>query len=478
MNMSFIAGHDLWDAEQRRAAAEVLGRIESDRIDIVRLSFPDLHGILRGKALLPAAMPGAFRDGCAITSTLLLKDTSHRTVVPVFSPGAGLGRPELQGGGDIVMVPDPTTFRVLPWLASTGWMLCDLYFADGTPVPFSTRHLFKRMLAQLPAGQSFVTGLEVEFHVTRLIDAHLALADGGQPGTPPQVELIHHGYQHLTEQRLDRIEPIVDILRRDVLALGLELSSVELEFGPSQVEFVFRAAAGLRPADDMVLFRSAVKQICRRHGYHATFMCRPAFPNAMSSGWHLHQSLGDGAGRNLFAPEEPGSLLSSLGRHYLSGLIEGAREAVAFTTPTINGYKRYRPLSLAPDRVVWARDNRGAMLRVVGGANPTLARIENRIGEPAANPYLYLASQLATGLAGVAAGREPPPSADAPYEVAAPMLPTTLSAAIDALTSGRLLRASFGDEFIEHYATIKRAEIRRFETAVTDWEMQEYFDIF
>lgn len=476
--MSFIARHDLWDADQRRAAEEVIRRIESDRIEVVRLSFPDLHGILRGKALLAGAMPGAMRDGCAITSTLLLKDTSHRTVVPVFSPGAGLGRPELQGGGDVIMVPDPTTFRVLPWLASTGWMLCDLYHADGTPVPFATRHLFKRMLERLPRGESFVTGLEVEFHITRLIDPKLALEDGGQPGTPPEVELTHHGYQHLTEQRLDRVEPIVDILRRDVLALGLELTSVELEFGPSQVEFVFRAAPGLKPADDMTLFRSAVKQICRRHGYHATFMCRPAFPNAMSSGWHLHQSLADGDGRNLFAPEEADALLSEKGRHYLAGLIEGAREAVAFTTPTINGYKRYRPLSLAPDRVVWARDNRGAMLRVVGGANPALARIENRIGEPAANPYLYLASQLATGLAGLAARQEPPPPADAPYEVEAPMLPTTLGAAIDALTGGHLLRAAFGAEFIEHYATIKRAEVRRYETAVTDWEMKEYFDIF
>lgn len=476
--MSFIARHEMWDADQRRAAEEVIRRIESDRIEVVRLSFPDLHGILRGKALLAGAVPGAMRDGCAVTSTLLLKDTSHRTVVPVFSPGAGLGRPELEGGGDVIMVPDPTTFRVLPWLASTGWMLCDLYYSDGTPVSFATRHVFRRMLERLPRGESFVTGLEVEFHVTRLVDAKLALEDGGQPGTPPEVEHTHHGYQHLTEQRLDRIEPIVDILRRDVLALGLDLSSVELEFGPSQVEFVFRAAAGLKPADDMTLFRSAVKQICRRHGYHATFMCRPAFPNAMSSGWHLHQSLADLDGRNLFAPDEAGTLLSETGRHYLAGLIEGAREAVAFTTPTINGYKRYRPLSLAPDRVVWARDNRGAMLRVVGGANPAMSRIENRIGEPAANPYLYLASQLATGLAGLAAGLEPPPPADAPYEVEAPLLPTTLGSAIDALTGGRILRAAFGAEFIEHYITIKRAEVRRYETAVTDWEMKEYFDVF
>jgi glutamine synthetase len=476
--MSFIARHDLWSAEQRRAADEVQRRIEADRIEVVRLSFPDLHGILRGKALLAAAMPGAMRDGCTVTSTLLLKDTSHRTVVPVFSAGAGLGRPELQGGGDIVMVPDPTTFRVLPWLQSTGWMLCDLYFADGSPVPHATRHLFRRTLEKLPRGQSFVTGLEVEFHVMRLVDANLALDDGGQPGTPPTVELIHHGYQHLTEQRFDRIEPIVDILRRDVLALGLELSSVELEFGPSQVEFVFRAAAGMKPADDMVLFRNAVKQICRRHGYHATFMCRPAFENAMSSGWHLHQSLADAQGRNLFAPEDATTLLSPLGRHYLAGLFDGACEAVAFTTPTINGYKRYRPLSLAPDRVAWARDNRGAMLRVVGGSNPDAARIENRIGEPAANPYLYLASQLATGLAGVAAAKEPPPPADAPYETKAQMLPTSLSAALDALTNGRVLRDAFGAEFIDYYALIKRAEVRRYETSVTDWEMKEYFDCF
>jgi len=475
--MSFIARHDLWSSEQRRAAEEVARRIESDRIELVRLSFPDLHGILRGKAVLAGAMPSALSDGCAMTSTLLLKDTSHRTVLPVFSVGAGAGRPELQGAGDLIMVPDPTTFRVLPWLVSTGWMLCDAYFADGRPVPFATRHLLRRMLERLPRGHSFITGLEVEFHVMRLLDPKLALEDGGQPGTPPQVELIHHGYQHLTEQRFDRVEPIVDILRRDTLALGLELTSVELEFGPSQIEFVFRAAAGLKCADDMMLFRNAVKQICRRHGFHATFMCRPSFPNAMSSGWHLHQSLADAHGRNVFAAEDT-SMLSATGRHYLAGLIEGAREAVAFTTPTVNGYKRYRPLSLAPDRVVWARDNRGAMLRVVSGSNPAMTRIENRIGEPAANPYLYFASQLATGLAGIAGAKEPPPAADAPYEADAPLLPSSLSGALDALAGGHILRDAFGDEFIDHYLTIKRAEVRRYEAAVTDWEMREYFDLF
>ena len=477
--MGFIERHNLWSDEQSRAAAEVARRIRTDGIEVVRLSFADLHGILRGKALLADAMPSALEDGCAVTSTLLLKDTAHRTVVPVFSAGAGMDVPRLQGASDIVMVPDPTTFRVLPWLQSTGWMLCDIYFPDGTPVSFSTRQLLRRTLTRLEAdGRSLVTGLEVEFHVTKLLDPRLALEDAGQPGTAPEVELIHQGYNHLTELRLDRIEPIVDILRRQSQALGLELSSVELEFGPSQVEFVFRTARGMKSADDMVLFRNAVKQICRRHGYHATFMCRPSFPNAMSSGWHLHQSIADGQGRNLFAPSKPGELLSPLGRHYLAGLIEGAAEAVAFSTPTINGYKRYRANSLAPDRIVWGSDNRGAMLRVVGAANPAAARIENRIGEPAANPYLYLASQLATGLTGIAAAKEPPPPADAPYEAEAPMLPTSLGTALDALTGGHVLREAFGSEFIDYYAMIKRAELRRYEAYVTDWEMKEYFDVF
>jgi glutamine synthetase len=465
--MSFIEHHGLWNAAQRQAAAEVQERVRADGIELLRLSFPDLHGILRGKALMPAALAGAFSDGCPITSSLLLKDTSHRTVMPIFAAGAGVGSGRLQGASDIVMVPDPTTFRRLPWLSNTAWMLCDVHFADGSPVGFAPRHLLRRALEGLhAAGRELVTGLEVEFHIFKLVDPQLGLEDGGQPGSPPQVQLLHQGYNHLTEMRADRIEPITDILREQCVQLGLELQSIELEFGPSQVEFVFRPARGMQSADDMVLFRSAVKQVCRRHGFHATFMCRPAFANAMSSGWHLHQSLTDSSGRNSFAPEHPGELLSSLGKSYLAGLLAGAAEAVAFTTPTVNGYKRYRPHSLAPDRIAWGSDNRGAMLRVVGGANPAATRIENRIGEPAA------------GLHGIAKALEPPPPVDAPYDAVATPLPMSLGAALGALRQGPILREAFGAEFIDYYSTVKHAELRRYESAVTDWETREYLDIF
>src|SRR5438552_17719029 len=169
----------------------------------------------------------------------------------------------------------------------------------------------------------------------------------------------------------------------------------------------------------MMLFRSAVKQICRRHGYHATFMTRPKLENLMSSGWHLHQSLRERASSaNALTPTDDDAL-SALGRHFLAGLLAHARAAAAFTTPTINGYKRYRGYSLAPDRVIWGHDNRGGMIRVIGGPGDPATRLENRIGEPAANPYLYMASQIFTGLDGMERMLEPGPSADTPLQAPA-----------------------------------------------------------
>jgi glutamine synthetase len=231
----------------------------------------------------------------------------------------------------------------------------------------------------------------------------------------------------------------------------------------------------------MVLLRSAVKQVAARHGHHATFMCRPHLPGVFSSGWHLHQSmLRDGVG--IFAPESgeltaSGPPLSSYGTAFLGGLLRHARATSAFSTPTLNGFKRFRSLSLAPDRAVWGRDNRGAMVRVLGDG-PSSTRLENRIGEPAANPYLYLASQLAAGLEGVAGGLEPGPAADEPYAARAEPLPRSLGEALDALESDRMLADRLGKDFVAYYTSIKRAEIARFSQEVTDWEQREYFRVF
>jgi glutamine synthetase len=479
--MSFVERHGLWAGERAAAAAEVEKLVAEHKLDVVRLSFADQHGVLRGKTLVAGEVASALRNGCTVTTTLLAKDTAHRTVFPVYAAGGGFAMREMEGAGDVIMVPDPTTFRVLPWTPNTGWLFCDLYFANGQPVPFSTRHLYRTVLNRLAEhGFDFMAGLEVECHIMKLDDTRIQPSDAGQPGEPPNVSLLTLGYQYLTELRYDQLDPVLDLIRRNIVPLGIPLRSMEVEYGPSQVEFTFQPGIGLAPADTMVLFRTAVKQICRRNGYHATFMCRPRIPNVISSGWHLHQSLRDRrTGANAFATSGASTdVLSPVARHYLAGLLDHARAATVFSTPTINGYKRYRPYSQAPDRAIWGQDNRGVMVRVLGAPGDSTTRLENRVGEPAANPYLYMASQIICGLDGIARKLDPGPSADTPYETTAPMLPLTLSEALGELRGDTCLRDGFGDTFIDYYLHLKEAELARFQLEVTEWEQREYFEMF
>lgn len=482
---SFVDRHGLWSEAQGKLAREVERAIKANKLELVRFSFADQHGVLRGKTLVAEDALRALKSGVTMTTTLLAKDTSHKTVFPVFTAGGGFNMPEMQGGGDFVMVADPSTFRILPWAEKTGWLLCDIYFTNGKPVPFSTRQIGRDALARLSAaGFDFMSGLEVEFHLFRIENPRLAPADATWPPQAAEVSLLTQGYQYLTESRYDMLEPAIAPLRQAIAALGLPLRSVEIELGPSQCEFTFRPQAGLAAADAMILFRSAVKQVARRHGLIASFMCRPAVQNCVSSGWHLHQSLIERRSKtNAFVLDDKDGL-STIGRYYLGGLLAHARAAAAFTTPTINGYKRYRPYSLAPDRAIWARDNRGVMIRVLGQPGDPATHLENRVGEPAANPYLYLASQVYAGLDGIARRLDPGPSADAPYETSAALLPKNLDEALTALRADDCFRQGFGSGFVDYYTHIKSAEVARFKADERDrpeptaWEQREYFDLF
>lgn len=479
MGPTFVEKHELWTSPAHDAARRILEEATRAKLEVIRFSFPDQHGLLRGKTITVREFKEGLMNGVAIPTSLIAKDTAHRTVFPVFTSGGGFDMPEMQGASDMLMIADPLSFHVLPWASNTGWLLCDVYFGDGRRVPFSTRHIYRRALEQLDElGYQFIAGLEVEFHVFRLIQRHMKPTDAGQPGRPPDVELLSHGYQYLTEVRFDQVEPVIELLRREIAPLGFPLRSLEIEYGPSQLEFTFGPMAGMDPADAMILFRSAVKQICARHGYHATFMCRPRMPEVMSSGWHLHQSLRRKSdGKNVFADSE-GADMSPVCRSYLGGLLNHAKACTALSTPTINGYKRYRPYSLAPDRISWGRDNRGAMVRLARGGDPQSVRLENRIGEPAANPYLYFASQVFAGIDGLIHETDPGLSADEPYEASVEHLPHTLSEALDALRRDSCLRAGLGDEFVNYFCKMKEAEIARFNLEVTDWEHREYFEIF
>ena len=248
--MTLVERAGLWTDERRTATREAERRIQAGEMSVVRLAFADQHGVLRGKTFAASEIDAALKNGVGFSATMLLKDTAHRTVFPVWQPGAGFGMKELEGAADVLMLPDPATFRALPWAPHSGWMLCDIYFPDGRPMPLDTRHVYKRALKTLAdRGYDFIAGLEVEFHLFKLEKSRLGIGDAGQPGQPgepPDVSLLNQGYQYLTEQRYDEMDPILEILRTNIVDLGLPLRSIEVEFGPSQVEFTFRAGTGLR----------------------------------------------------------------------------------------------------------------------------------------------------------------------------------------------------------------------------------------
>jgi glutamine synthetase len=465
-------------------------RIAEQGLELVRFGWCDLHGTVRGKTLVAAAAERALREGVGMVSTLMLKDSSDRSAFKVFEPGGTASLPGFGFANNLMLLADPESFRQLPWTSGTGWLRAQPWFLDGQPVELDTRRVLQRALARLAqAGFTLKCGLEVEFHIYRLHEtqAQLDPMQAAWPGPAPAVSLVHPGYNLLAEGWFDLAEEPLRIVQHTAQALGLPLLSLEVELGPSQVEAVFDATDALTAADNMVLFRNAVKMALRRAGYHATFMCRPPFPNIMSSGWHLHQSLCDaGTGRNVFTREAPergtdashaAHTLSAAGEHYLAGLLQHARAMTAFCTPTVNGYGRFRPNALAPQSVLWGRDNRGALLRVIGACGDEATRIENRIGEPAANPYLYFASQVHPGLDGIARQLKAPRATDAPYAGAGESLPTSLGEALAALRADAILCEAFGRDFIDYFTRIKQSEQQRFDAAEDPEEFQrrEYF---
>jgi glutamine synthetase len=286
-------------------------RMEASGLELVRFAWCDLHGMLRGKTLVAAAAAEAMAGGVGMVSTLLLKDTADRTAYKVFEAGGAAELPGFEFGGNVMLLADPASLKELPWADKTGWVRCQPWFPDGRPVELDTRRILQSALAKLAdAGYGMKCGLEIEFHIYRIAEGgnapQLDPEQADWPGLPPEVSMIHPGYHLLSEQWVDMAEEPLRIVQRTAQALGLPLLSLEIELGPSQVEAVFDATDALAAADNMVLFRSAVKQALRRAGYHATFMCRPPFPNIMSSGWHLHQSLVDlKTGANLFKRSSP-----------------------------------------------------------------------------------------------------------------------------------------------------------------------------
>lgn len=488
----FIARHSIWDDEQRAAAAELEGRL--GELDLIRVVFGDPHGLARSKTLTPSAFRSVLRNGMDFSPGPFIFDTGHNVAVDFFADGGGLGIPELTGAGDFVVVPDPGTFRVLPHTAGArvGWVIGDEYLRGGLPHPLSSRAVLRRVCADLAARDlEGVVGLEVEWYLTRMLPGDVGAQVGGfgVQGEAPPVEPVNGGYQFNLDAFSHALGHVLEPLAAALTELGLPLRTMEHESGPGQLEFTFDPLEALAAADAMLLFRTATKQLVAQLGYHASFMALPRLTNFDPSGWHLHQSLAHrSTGRNAFAAE--GRLLSELGEQYLGGLLAHTTETALLAVPTINGYRRLgEEFSLSPDRAVWTVENRGSLLRVLGGDGDVGTHVENRIGEPCANPYLYIAGQLSAGLAGIDAALRPGAPATDPHSLDAPALPIALGDALDAFCKSELLRGVLGEALTECLYQLKASEWRRFrawqaspgastEHVVSEWEQREYFAVY
>jgi glutamine synthetase len=463
--------------------SQVLADAADRRLHSVRVCCVDQHGLVRTKTIDARRLAAVFESGIGLPGSLLAKDTGNNYAIPLWSPSGLPSLDALLGAQDMVMVPDPATWLVPPWLDGTGWLLCDLRTTAGEPIGISTRalcHGAAERLANL--GYSLTAGLELELH---LFD--------GATGAP-----IHPGWELLGGRHAEAVHHRLEPLRAGLTALGLSPQSVEVELGPGQVELSFAPAEATRAADQAVVIRHAITALASQGGMRASFVCRPS-ADAFPSGWHLHQSLTDGGGVNVFATDaetagrrSPGDgvetaypaastepLLSLVGQRWVAGLLKHAAASCLLTTPTVNGYKRYRPNSVAPDRIAWSRQHRGAMLRVIGGGADPATHVENRVGDPAANPYLYVASQLTAGVDGLTRELVPAPPTTSPYAPeAGPLLPRSLGEAIDAFAASPLYRRCWGEEAVAYLVAVKGSEWRRFQSAVTDWEIREYGELF
>ena len=493
-HLSFVDRHDLWSAEQRRAAAAVEREIKRRKLEVVRFAFCDQHGVLRGKTLVASEAASAMRAGVTMTSTLLAKDTSHRTVFPVFAAGGGMGLDEMAGrrqfrhgrrSGDLPRAALGATTPAGCCATSISRTASRCRSRRGRSIAMRWRSLPN-------AGFDFLAGLEVEFHLFKLIDPKLAPDSLTWPAEAPAVEHTTHGFQYLTESRFDQVDPILErSCARPCRRSACRCVSLEVELGPSQYEFTFAPQHGLAAADTMVLFRSAMKQVARRHGYLVSFMCRPR------SAQHLRQRLASAsvAARSQIGQEpvrlattrpnccrrSAGTISRACSRMRARRRRSPRRPSTA--TSAITASTRWRR-----SRRSGRRDNRGVMIRVLGEPGDPSTHLENRVGEPLANPYLYMASQIHAGLDGIARKLKPGPSADAPYEISAEPLPKSLAEALAALQGQRLLPRGLRRRLRRLLPAASRRPRSRAATPrssgqagnatdVTAWEHKEYFDL-
>ncbi len=426
-------------------------------VETVILAGADTHGVMRGKRVPIAELDRAAQRGIALCDVIWALPVDE--LAPVEPPAGHDGWFPRAGYPDMLAMPDLETARIVPWHDRTALLLCDFLDRDGRAIPLSPRAVLRSVVERARSmGVEPVVGIELEFYALRETPQSVLAK------RPSQLEAVEERPSVYGVVAASRHEDFAGAVRATLQEYGLAVEACAPEAGPGQFEVNVRAAPALRAADEAFLLKSAVKEIAARHGLLATFMAKPR-SDWPGSSCHLHLSLDDGT---------PAAL-----RHFLGGLLEGMAELTAVFAPTPNSYRRLQPYSWAATTATWSVDNRSAGVRAICEGD-ALARVEHRQAGADANPYLAAAAALAAGLDGVRRGCEPPPPVDGDVyafdDGAVPALPGTLDAATDLLERSALARDWLGDDVVDHYVAMRRAELAAQSAAVTDWETARYLE--
>jgi glutamine synthetase len=437
---------------------EIEHMVKTQRVSFISLQFVTVAGDLRQVVLPARDIREVLEHGCGFDGS-----------------SAGFTTVEKS---DLVLRPDPSTFMILPWgeeRTRTARFICEVFSADGTaPMPLDPRGALKRVIEgmkrEFGPEWSFCLAPELEFYL--LVKDELGRFQPHDQAGYFAVEPADKGAE--IRKRLS--------LLLDSMGFVCQKNHHEVPKGKHEINFAFGPA--LQIADATVTYKLAVKNLAAQHGLVATFMPKP-FYGTYGTGMHVHLNLRDEAkGENLFRPSGKEEI-SSLGRHFMAGLLAHARALAGLTNPSVNSYKRLVPGWEAPVYIAWGRWNRSALLRIPS-STPGARRVEFRCPDASCNPYLAFAGILAAGLDGIRRSLALPDPVELNIYTMTPderrsrgigTLPRDLEEALECLEADRALREAVGEEIISRFLQIKRREWEDFATAVHPWELERYLDV-
>lgn len=432
-------------------ASKVVKNLKADGIEYVRFEMPDLHGTSRSKTIPIDHVEGYAKKGLNMYGGTLGLDTASNVV-----PGTGLA--EEINYADSKLFPDFETIRIIPWVEKTAKVICDAYDQQDDLIQGAPRYVLSNLLSQAKKmGYEVTIGHEFEFY---LLDAETR---------KPLFEGLHI-FNTTRNNYVDFTDLMLDNLRK----IGVDIITHNSEYASSQFETNFSHAIGLVAADNAFTFKNAVKELAHRNGFLATFMSKPYSAGA-GCGCHIHMGLLDGS-TNVFSGDK--GALSKAGDSFTAGILKHAKAMMPLIGPTPNCYHRLKPHTFAPSNISWGIEDRTALVRAKPEGDNS--HIEMRGASGVTNPYLTAAATLAAGLLGIKNNLALDPEVDGPCEENESLekLPSSLEVALAGLKNDDEMCNMLGADFIKLFTTVKEFELARFRGHVTDWERDEYMEVY